>query len=36
MYQITVELSGKCNETVFNAVALVSFMQIRLKKHFYN
>ena len=34
IYQIGAEFSGKSNEIVFNAVSLVSFMQIRLKNPF--
>ena len=36
IYQFRVEFSGKSNVIVFNAVYPVSFMQIRLKTHFYN
>ena len=34
IYQSGVEFSGKSNEIVFNAVSLISFMQIRLKNTF--
>ena len=36
IYQSGVEFSGESNKIVFNAVSPVSFMQIRLKTHFYN
>ena len=36
LYQSGVEFSDKSKEIVFNAVSLVSFMQIRLKTHFHN
>ena len=36
LYQSGVEFSDKSNEIVFNTVSPVSFMQIRLKTHFYN